>query len=257
MSDPIDDDSRDHIWTSPAAVPERPKTPKTPKTPVTGSGLHGNQSAGYDRDTALRSELEGIKNINSVIESTLATLEKVRSNMNVVGGTVNNSSTLLNTWTRILSQTEHNQRLILDSLWKGATQDLADIEAEAILRQQAEQRRLLEEERRRELLRQKAEDEERSKNVAPSASRGSVRGTRSRASTRGGISRGSTRGTTTRGVTRGTARGSSSTAATSSSSGFGYQSRTTSNSNTRGPSSIGRGIPRGTSSSRSRGASTR
>jgi hypothetical protein len=61
-----------------------------------------------------------------------------------VNQTVNSASTLLNTWTRILSQTEHNQRLILNHAWQGASQDQADQEQEAYARQQATERRELE-----------------------------------------------------------------------------------------------------------------
>ncbi len=85
--------------------------------------------------TALRRELEGVRHINEVIEGVINTLERgkgkymgvcdflcpvlallrswltdsVRSQ--TVGKTVGNASTLLNTWTRILSQTEHTSAL--------------------------------------------------------------------------------------------------------------------------------------------------
>jgi DASH complex subunit Duo1 len=94
-----------------------------------------------------------------------------------VSRTVTSASTLLNTWTRILSQTEHNQRLILNPNWRGASQDLADIENEAVLKAQAAERRAAEEERRREEARRRAEDEERQRQ-AGTATR--VRGARSR-----------------------------------------------------------------------------
>lgn len=127
--------------------------------------------------------------------------------------TVENASTLLNTWTRILSQTEHNQRLILNSNWKGATQDLVDAENEVLEKQREAERRAAEMERRREEARRKAEEEERQKLAGPS-----------------------TRGTTTRGSRavrgRGLVRGGS--------SGYGVDS--SSNGSTRGTSGIGRGF---------------
>lgn len=86
--------------------------------------------------------------------------------------TVQSASTLLNTWTRILSQTEHNQRLILDPNWQGATQDLEDVENESIMRQQAAERRAAEEQARREAAMRRAEDEERRKAAAPTTARG-------------------------------------------------------------------------------------
>ena len=78
-----------------------------------------------------------------------------------VSRTVTSASTLLDTWIRILSQTEHNQRLILNPSWHGASQDAADIVNESILQQQAAERRQTEEARRREAAARKAEDEER------------------------------------------------------------------------------------------------
>jgi hypothetical protein len=94
-----------------------------------------------------------------------------------VSRTVTSASTLLNTWIRILSQTEHNQRLLLSTNWHGASQDLADIENEAILRLQAAERKAAEEERRKEEARRQAEDDERQRQAG--ITRG-ARGTRGR-----------------------------------------------------------------------------
>lgn len=90
--------------------------------------------------------------------------------------TVNSASTLLNTWTRILSQTEHNQRLILNPNWQGATQDVADIENEAALRQQAAERREQELQQQREAAARKAEEEERKRRLGVKSTRGTTRG---------------------------------------------------------------------------------
>jgi len=81
----------------------------------------------------------------------------------------------------MLSQTEHNQRLILNPNWQGASQDLADIENDAVMRAQAAERRAAEEERRREDARRRAEDEERERQ----AGTGTVRGARGRGRGRG------------------------------------------------------------------------
>ncbi|KAI1938157.1 hypothetical protein LOZ66_003748 [Ophidiomyces ophidiicola] len=114
-----------------------------------------------EREQALRTELQTVRDINSVIEGVVESLERAKGNMENVSRTVSSASTLLDTWTRILSQTEHNQRLILNPSWQGATQDMADIENEALLKQQAAERRELEEQQRREALAQKAAEEER------------------------------------------------------------------------------------------------
>ncbi|KAL9076416.1 MAG: hypothetical protein Q9157_003677 [Trypethelium eluteriae] len=127
------------------------------------------------REARLRQELENVRRVNKVIEDTVASLEKAKGNMDTVTRTVHNASTLLNTWTRILSQTEHNQRLILNPAWQGAAQDLADVENEAVLRQQVAERRELEEQQRREAAMRKAEEDQRRSEVQ--TSRG-ARGTR-------------------------------------------------------------------------------
>ncbi|KAF2085008.1 hypothetical protein K490DRAFT_17216, partial [Saccharata proteae CBS 121410] len=115
------------------------------------------------RDQALRRELQQIRSVNKVIEDTVASLEKAKNNMDTVHHTVTSSTTLLQTWTRILAATEHNQRLILNPSWSGATQDLLDAETENLARQQAEERRAAEEQARREEAVRRAEEEERRK----------------------------------------------------------------------------------------------
>lgn len=143
-----------------------------------------------------------------------------------VSQTVTNASTLLNTWTSILSQTEHSQRLILNPNWKGATQDLQDIENDALQKQRAAERRAAEEERRREDLRRRVEEREQARQAGTTITRGP-----------------STRGTRGRG--RGAPRGGSSTYGQGSSS---------STPGTRGGSGIGRGVP-GRTTRGGRGAS--
>ncbi|KAM0286750.1 hypothetical protein ACHAQH_000770 [Verticillium albo-atrum] len=193
MSDPIDDSTTD-IWASPDKEPtERPKTPRTPKTPKTPlPRTPANQDTDeYDRDAVLRKELEGVRNINASIEGIISTLEKAKSNMGTVSSTVGNASTLLNTWTRILSQTEHNQRLILNPEWRGATQDMQEMEAEALQKQQAAERKAIEDERRREAARRKREDEEEERQRPTVGRTPSVRGR----GTGRGTARGRVRGT--------------------------------------------------------------
>jgi hypothetical protein len=178
------------------------------------------------REARLEAELERVKEVNRVIDHVTASLNKAKDNMGTVQRTVDNASTLLATWTRILSQTEHNQRLILNPRWQGATQDLEDMENEELRRQQEAERRAIEEQRRREEAQRKAEEEERKRAMAPSTERRgtsrtrSVRGTSS--STRGyvgvggqtgrargtvGPTRGSGIGRGTTGGTRGRGRG--------------------------------------------------
>ncbi|KAF2464722.1 uncharacterized protein BDR25DRAFT_271360 [Lindgomyces ingoldianus] len=129
------------------------------------------------REVALRKELENVRNVNKVIEGVVESLQKANNNMDTVSRTVHNASTLLHTWTRILSQTEHNQRLILNPQWQGATQDLVDIQNEEIQRQQAAERREAEEQARRDAAVRRADEERRRAEATPKAgSRGRGRG---------------------------------------------------------------------------------
>ncbi|KAI8950375.1 DASH complex subunit Duo1-domain-containing protein [Xylaria longipes] len=142
-------------------LPPSPSDTKAPKTqqpdrPKTPSNQHNRYEDPDDaRETALQRELEGVRNINELIEGVVGTLERAKGNMQTVSNTVTTASTLLNTWTRILSQTEHNQRLLLNPSWKGASQDLADMESEAAAKAAAAERRAAEEERRRAEVRRR------------------------------------------------------------------------------------------------------
>ncbi|KAK4217290.1 DASH complex subunit Duo1-domain-containing protein [Rhypophila decipiens] len=184
----------------PAAAQQQPSSTTAEGRSKTPTTTPANQNTRFDtqetREAALRRELEGVRNINQVIEGVIGTLERAKGNMGTVSQTVNNASTLLNTWTRILSQTEHNQRLILNPNWKGSTQDLQDIENEAIQKQQEAERQAAERERRREEARRKAEEEERKRTAGVPVQRSgsvrgsSVRGSRGIARGRGGLTRG-------------------------------------------------------------------
>ncbi|KAG6008731.1 hypothetical protein E4U21_003926 [Claviceps maximensis] len=232
MADDIEYTESD-IWASPsreAPLVARPKTPKTPKTPK-NLAEEAPQPETASRDDVLRRELEGVRSVNESIEGLLDTLERAAGNIQVVAQTVSNASSLLNTWTRLLSQTEHNQRLILHPGWKGHTEDQAEQEAEALEKQRAAERKAAEEARRREELRRRREEEETVRRLAPSSSRG-ARGTRGLRANRGRI------------VTRSTTTGSRLP-----------DPRITSTSRSRGSSGIGRGI--GTTRTRSRSRATR
>ncbi|KAL2266091.1 hypothetical protein VTJ83DRAFT_5443 [Remersonia thermophila] len=204
----------------------------SPQTPVPGraknpAGSEGRFDTDEAREAALRKELEGIRKINEVIEGFIGTLERAKGNMNTVHKTVDNASTLLNTWTRILSQTEHNQRLILNPSWKGATQDLVEMEAEALQKQQEAERKAAEAERRREEARARAEEEERRRAAGTAGAGSSARGS--------GLGRG---------VTRGRVRGVSSRvggATTGSSALHSADTTSSSTASSRNASGIGRG----------------
>jgi hypothetical protein len=251
----LSDEDTEDLWNSPSQ--RRAKTvnhkPSKPNNPPTDRPENRNSDTLFDqeeaREAALRSELHNVRNVNQAIEGVLESLDRARGNMEVcfispllsestltrpqtVSRTVNSASTLLNTWTRILSQTEHNQRLILNTKWQGATNDIAEIENDAAAKQQAVERREQEMRQRREAAARKAEEEEKKRVQAASAS----------------ASRGS------RGVTRGRVRGglARTPSVSSSAKGTAGVSRTTSTSTT-SRERPGSGIARGPAPVRGRG----
>ncbi|KAK3492900.1 DASH complex subunit Duo1-domain-containing protein [Neurospora hispaniola] len=157
---------------SSAAAAAAASTSKDPST----NQSSGSRSFGIDnttiesREAALQRELEGVRKINQVIEGVIGTLERAKGNMGTVTRTIHSASHLLTTWTRILSQTEHNQRLLLNPSWKGATADLVEIEAEALERQREAERKAAEAERKREEARRKAEEEAERRRLAAASS---------------------------------------------------------------------------------------
>ncbi|KAL1848198.1 hypothetical protein Plec18170_008108 [Paecilomyces lecythidis] len=229
----LSEEDTEDLWDSPSK--RRTKTPRQkasrdhdaspdPAQSRSGETLFDQEET---REAALRNELQSVRNINQVIEGLLESLDRAKGNMTTVSRTVNSASTLLNTWTRILSQTEHNQRLILNPNWQGASQDIADMEQEAALKQQEAEKRERELQQRREAAARKAEEEERRRAAGTSTTRttrGTTRGrlrtglgrtpSTSSASIGSSATRGATRGTTTAtrkpssgGISRGTGTG--------------------------------------------------
>lgn len=76
------------LLSSPINSTDPPKTPRTPKTPTPGGNNTNRQGkkpfdAEEVHEAALRRELEGVRNINEVIEGVIATLERAKGNMGV------------------------------------------------------------------------------------------------------------------------------------------------------------------------------
>jgi len=219
-------DTDEDLFASPSRSPSRNRRPGAqtpadipPPPPRMPESRHDAEAA---RAAALERELASLRHMNAVVEDVIGSLSVAKTDLGSVSTTVASASTLLNTWTRILSQTEHNQRLILDPAWQGASRDVADAENDAVMRRQAAERRAAEELRRREEARARAEDEERQRQ-AGTAMRG-VRGSRARGR---GVGRGASSGYG--GVGQGTAAGL----------GLGRGASQVG----RGGSGIGRGIP--------------
>ncbi|KAK4942059.1 hypothetical protein LTR10_018095 [Elasticomyces elasticus] len=157
-----DHDAEENLWDSP--VKPRNDSGETPRAFTKhADAAKPTYQEQQEREQSLRRELESVRQVNQAIEGVIQSLNKARDNMKTVNGTVVAASTLLNTWTRILSQTEHNQRLILDPSWHGASQDIADIEEEALEKQRAAERREAEEQERKMAAARMAEEEEKRK----------------------------------------------------------------------------------------------
>jgi DASH complex subunit Duo1 len=98
---------------------------------------------------ALEAELGTLHNINGTLQTVLSSLRTAQSNTHTLHTSIAASTALLDTWTRILGQTEHNQRLILSGRWGGASEDIAAVEREEREQEEAERRRAAELERDR------------------------------------------------------------------------------------------------------------
>ena len=163
LSDHEDDDTED-LFASPSVTsrkrPTAPQQDVEKENPQT-QPMRRDDNAPEDRETLLRRELEALQNMNRVICGITTSLEQAKKNMTTVSATVNNASTLLATWTRILSQTEHNQRLILDPEWQGASQDVMNAEHDEDMRRQEKREREVEELRRSREREVEQEEEER------------------------------------------------------------------------------------------------
>lgn len=109
--------------------------------------------------------------------------------------------------------------------WHGASQDVADMESESILKQQAAERKEIEDAQRREAAARKAEEEER-RRTEGNVTRG-LRGPRGRG----------------RGSGRGITRASPGYSGVGGQGGRGGIGRSSSIGQTRAGSGIGRGIP--------------
>jgi hypothetical protein len=224
------DDVDEDLWGSPTKKPHSPKQSTIHHDVPRQKPAYSDPQA---KDAALRAELASVRSVNEAIEGVIESLTKAKASMATVNTTVSSASQLLQTWTRILSQTEHNQRLILSPNWGGASQDIADAEQETYAKQREAERREEEEQERRATAARKAEEDERRRMVNESAIGTKV-----------------TRTTSTRGRGRGTRAGGAAAsgyvAAGNSSIGNSSSIGRGASTNTRRPASgIGRGGTRG------------
>lgn len=160
------DDVDEDLWGSPTKNPSSPKPKSTHHDTLRPKPAYEDAQA---TDATLRAELASVHTVNEAIEGVIESLNKVKASMATVNKTVSSASQLLQTWTRILSQTEHNQRLILSPNWGGASQDIADAEQESYAKQREVERREAEEQERKAATARKAEEDEKRRMVNESA----------------------------------------------------------------------------------------
>ncbi|KAA8916553.1 hypothetical protein TRICI_001307 [Trichomonascus ciferrii] len=114
-----------------------------------------------ERQQTLEAELEQVRQTNDVMDGVNEAIEKAENDLDVVLNTVQNTDKLLDMWVKILSQTEHTQKLLFDSNWQGLTRDdELQAEREAALARKREQERILQEKRQQQdAIRRKKEEE--------------------------------------------------------------------------------------------------
>ena len=209
LSDTEADDAED-LFASPST--KRTQNSKPPYNHVEANKVAPSRPPDLDEDPtasyddSLRKELASLRAMNAAVAGITDSLEKAKANMQTVSATVNNASTLLTTWTRILSQTEHNQRLILNSNWHGASQDLVEIDNEESQRKADQERKVAEDEKRARQREVQKEEEERKR--ALESTKGG-RGKSSKYTARGTTRAGGYVGVGGQGGARGTTRGAS------------------------------------------------
>lgn len=82
MSDHQDESDHEDLFASPTKKPapkEQPDRPKTPSNPPNNRYDDPEEA----REANLRRELEGVRNINELIEGVIGTLERAKGNMQV------------------------------------------------------------------------------------------------------------------------------------------------------------------------------
>jgi hypothetical protein len=86
MADSIDSSDHEDLFASPSertAGRAPHQQPDRTKTPTAQNSRYDAEEAQEAREAALRRELEGVRNINEVIEGVIGTLERAKGNMGV------------------------------------------------------------------------------------------------------------------------------------------------------------------------------
>lgn len=208
------------------------------------------------RVQALQAELKALRKFREPLQKSVDALCIAQTHNHRLAERVEQTSTLLDEYTRILGQQEHTRNLMLNEHWKGATDDMRVQE-----HRQRENQRIQREAEAQESRRRQAEEAETERNRVESEKDAQLRA----AMGANGNVRGSVRGrgrvlsASARGSTRGSARGARGVSASSSYSSSSSQPRPQSRippPGSRIPSTRGTGGASNTTST-SRGSTTR
>lgn len=80
---PLSDSEPDEAFDSPIKPSTSHRDQSRPKTPNNPHPRYDDQDHSDAREAILRRELEGVRNINELIEGVVGTLERAKGNMNV------------------------------------------------------------------------------------------------------------------------------------------------------------------------------
>ncbi|KAJ2159507.1 hypothetical protein GGF46_002963 [Coemansia sp. RSA 552] len=138
-------------------------------TCLRSSSPRGDGGASDNEETA-DGELEELRRVRRALGKMNQGIENVQDQMKYFNSNLGQTTQLLDIWVRILSQTAHNQRFVLDEEWQGGRMDrakLEDLVQRDIQRQAEAERQAQEQEARRE--REQAEARERERQRAEHA----------------------------------------------------------------------------------------
>lgn len=81
MADRLDDSDNEGLFSSPSKKPATSRDAGRPKTPSDQNNRYDNSDDA--REAVLRKELDGVRNINELIEGVIGTLDRAKGNMQV------------------------------------------------------------------------------------------------------------------------------------------------------------------------------
>ncbi|KAG0362439.1 hypothetical protein BGZ54_008631, partial [Gamsiella multidivaricata] len=89
------------------------------------SEIRAESNATVISPPSVRTELEEIRQLNKAFETIDQSMTEARDKLKTFYKTADETNTLLDMWIRVLSQTEHTQKLLQDTAWDGYTMEEA------------------------------------------------------------------------------------------------------------------------------------